>query len=878
MQNLTKDNLTNKFQKKQMLTTTALILILLLASSIFAILPTTNAHTPPLSIPTHAYLNIAPKPVGVGQIVYINMWIDKVPPTASSQYGDLWHNFTLKITTPDATTETRDFTSDLVGGAVTSYTPTKVGTYTFVFIFPGDTVMGANPGPDGTYLPDYVGDYFKPSTSNTVSLTVTQEPIPSYPSTPLPTGYWQRPIEAVNTDWYILGGNWFGFGAVERNTGAYDSRENFNPYTTAPNTAHVVWTKPLAFGGQIGGEFGGNEESNYYSTSHNEPKFAPVIINGVVFYTHYPGSVTHPEGWVAVDLRTGKTLWVQNHTAELRCGQVLAYKSFNQYGGTPYLWGILGSTYSMYDAMTGNWILNIVKGVSMTISEAQDGSLLGYYVNSTSKTLNLWNSTKCIIDYDIASGFEPSAARWRPPHGANVDFKYGIQWSTKLATNVSGVSFSPNLGVTQVSDGVVLMTSTPSDGWRWNPGFTIEAGYSANTGQLLWGPINRTQLSWSRLVIGPAKDGFYAEMTLETLQISLYKLATGEKIWGPTEAIDNDPLGTYCSNIVIAYDRLYQLDFGGYIRCFNLTTGTLMWIWHTGSAGYETPYGVFPLWTAYAMLTTIADGKIYISGGHLYSPPMYKGSKLYCVDALTGELIWDVLAFDPTAAPAIADGYIVDFNSYDCQIFCYGKGQSATTISAPDTAVPFGAKVLIQGTVTDQSPGQTCLGIPAAGTPAISDDSMSPWMEYLYQQQPKPTNATGVVVHLTAYDPNGNSQDIGTTTSTADGKYGVTWTPPVSGTYYVTATFEGSNSYYGSEDSTYLAVGSAAVSPAPTSTPTSTPTATPTATPTPTAIASPSPAPQPEAGPSTDMYIIAAAAAVIIIVVAVAAVFLRKRK
>ncbi len=850
----------------------AIALILLLAFGIFAVLPTTNAHIPPLSIPTHAYLNIAPNPVGVGQIVYINMWIDKVPPTSSGKYGDLWHNFTLKITKPDATTETRHFTSDIVGGAVTSYTPTKVGTYTFVFIFPGDTVMGANPGPSGTYLPDYVGDYFKPSTSSTVSLNVTQEPIPSYPSTPLPTGYWQRPIEAVNTDWYILGGNWFGFGAVERNTGAYDSRENFNPYTTAPNTAHVVWTKPLAFGGQIGGEFGGNEESNYYATSHNEPKFAPVIINGVVFYTHYPGSVTYPEGWVAVNLRTGKTLWVQNHTAELRCGQVLNFKTFNQYGGTPYLWGIQGSTYSMYDAMTGNWILNIVKGVSMYISEAADGSLLGYYVNSTSKTLNLWNSTRCITYYD----YETGATRWRPPLGANVDFGLGIQWSVKLATNVSGVSFSPILGVTQVSDGVVLMTATPSDGWRWNPGFTIEAGYSANTGQLLWGPINRTQLSWSRLAIGPAKDGFYAEMTLETLQISLYKLATGEQIWGPTEAIDNDPLGSYCSNIVIAYDRLYQLDFGGYIRCFNLTTGTLMWIWHTGSAGYETPYGIFPLWTAYAMLTTVADGKIYISGGHLYSPPMYKGSRLYCVDALNGELIWSVLAFDPTAAPAIADGYIVDFNSYDCQIFCYGKGPSATTISAPDTAVPFGAKVLIQGTVTDQSPGQTCLGIPAAGTPAISDDSMSPWMEYLYQQQPKPTNATGVVVHLTAYDPNGNFQDIGTTTSTADGKYGTTWTPPVPGTYYVTATFEGSNSYYSSEDSTYLAVGSAA-SPVATATPTLAPTATPTPTATAAPTASPSAVPIPSEFPYAAVYI-SIAAVIIIIAIAAVAVILRKRK
>ncbi len=101
-------------QKNKGSTAVSLIFATLLTFSIFAVLPDTNAHTPPLSIPTHAYLNIAPNPVGVGQIVYINMWIDKVPPTASGQWGDVWHNFTLKITKPDATTETRYFTSDIV--------------------------------------------------------------------------------------------------------------------------------------------------------------------------------------------------------------------------------------------------------------------------------------------------------------------------------------------------------------------------------------------------------------------------------------------------------------------------------------------------------------------------------------------------------------------------------------------------------------------------------------------------------------------------------------------------------------------------------------------------------------------------------------------
>ena len=154
----------------------------------------------------------------------------------------------------------------------------------------------------------------------------------------------------------------------------------------------------------------------------------------------------------------------------------------------------------------------------------------------------------------------------------------------------------------------------------------------------------------------------------------------------------------------------------------------------------------------------------------------------------------------------------MNINGYDNQLYCFGKGQSATTVSSPDTAVPKGTPILIKGTVTDQSPGETCLGIPAAGTPAISDESMSAWMEYLYMQRPKPTDATGVSVVLTAYGPDGEPIDIGTTTTDANGKYGYTWNPPDEGTYHITASFEGSESYYRSEDTTYLTVGPASSS------------------------------------------------------------------
>jgi hypothetical protein len=95
---------------------------------------------------------------------------------------------------------------------------------------------------------------------------------------------------------------------------------------------------------------------------------------------------------------------------------------------------------------------------------------------------------------------------------------------------------------------------------------------------------------------------------------------------------------------------------------------------------------------------------------------------------------------------------------------------------------------------------------------------MSEWMEYLYMQQPKPTNATGVEVTISVLDPNGNSYDVGTATSDASGNYKLMFTPEVPGDYTVVATFAGSESYYSSFAETALGV-----SEAPESTPQPTP-------------------------------------------------------
>jgi hypothetical protein len=150
----------------------------------------------------------------------------------------------------------------------------------------------------------------------------------------------------------------------------------------------------------------------------------------------------------------------------------------------------------------------------------------------------------------------------------------------------------------------------------------------------------------------------------------------------------------------------------------------------------------------------------------------------------------------------VADGFFVFLNCYDMQIYSVGKGPSATTVSAPDTAAAYGKPVVIKGTVMDVSAG-TQQNEQAArfpyGVPAVSDESMRTWMEYVYMQKPRPTNATGVEVTLSVIDANNNCREIGTATSDANGFFSYEWTPDIPGKYSVIATFAGSESYWPSQ-------------------------------------------------------------------------------
>ena len=74
-------------------------------------------------------------------------------------------------------------------------------------------------------------------------------------------------------------------------------------------------------------------------TSQYEPKFAPIIMQGILYYVQYPGASTYPAGW-AVDSTTGETIWTKNTTEVLRTGQIINMITPNQYGALAYLWSV----------------------------------------------------------------------------------------------------------------------------------------------------------------------------------------------------------------------------------------------------------------------------------------------------------------------------------------------------------------------------------------------------------------------------------------------------------------------------------------------------------------------------------------------------------
>jgi outer membrane protein assembly factor BamB len=311
----------------------------------------------------------------------------------------------------------------------------------------------------------------------------------------------------------------------------------------------------------------------------------------------------------------------------------------------------------------------------------------------------------------------------------------------------------------------------------------------------------------------------------ETMQWLGYDLDTGTLLWGPTDTEIRS--FQYWSGgmgpgqrAVTAYGNIYVQGYGGEIFCYDTSDGSLLWKYNNTSSGVETAWGLMPIF-----ISAIADGKVYaFNNEHSPNSPLYNGYCIYCLNATTGEEIYKMLSWSGqtggtgTSTAVLADGSLVYYNYYDNQLYCIGKGATQTTVSAPSLAAESGQSVVVSGSVTDISAGTTQTEQSQRfpnGVPVASDASTSAWMEYVYMDQAKPTNFTGVQVTLNVVDSNGNTRYIGTATTDESGFYSYNWTPDITGAYTVIATFAGNNGYYGSSSEAAFAVDEAAATPTP---------------------------------------------------------------
>ena len=225
--------------------------------------------TPDETYETISHLSFRPDPIGVGQPLLVNIWMQ--PPLNVVRYYKA--AFTVTFTKPDGTIYTVGPMDSFKGdtSAWFEYTPEVVGNWTIKFDFSGgyfpagnysNTATGSGGVTSTTYTSFAKSVYYKPSSDGPYNFVVQQDPAGSWPPASLPTDYWTRPVSPENREWWPILGNYPGTGIVgggqywPDDTNTYMSNYKFTPYAIAPNTAHVVWKQENAIGGLVGGVWG----------------------------------------------------------------------------------------------------------------------------------------------------------------------------------------------------------------------------------------------------------------------------------------------------------------------------------------------------------------------------------------------------------------------------------------------------------------------------------------------------------------------------------------------------------------------------------------------------------------------------------------------
>jgi outer membrane protein assembly factor BamB len=769
----------------------AICLLISFAVSIAASLPLSNAQT--TAKKTYAFISATPNPVGVGQETLLHIGISEA--TNGTYFS--WKGLTVTMTKPDGTSQTLGpFNTDATGGTGYSITPDQVGTYTLQTHFPQQKMVPGFSAVERTYAT---------SDSPIINLVVQQEALTYFPAFPLPTEYWNRPINAQFYEWAPLTGQWL------RPVGSY-SMPPIEKYqdgnADAPETAHILWTTPYAVGGMTGGEQGvmGYEMGDAYVGKF----LGTVVINGVMYYNSYQatGGTAVEQTVHAVNLKTGEELWVRNwNNSRLALGQVYNFQGFNYYGAFAYLWTVTGTTWDAFDALTGRWVYRIANMSSATPNYnyfGERGEIIRYTVDTRNGWMVMWNSSKATNPQNAQAVGDGS---WDVP-GSIFDAKRGIQWNVTIPKGLPG-----SVCHAEVDD---MILGSQSSAFPSFSGATITSWAistkASNAGTLLFNntwavPAGTEEATWVWSDVS-FEDRVFILSCKENIKFYGFNLDTGAYKW-TTEPESYLQYYDKWYGPMHAYGMFYSERMSGTIIAYDIQTGQKVWNFNVTDPYSEILWSEnFP--TEFHFAT---DGKIYASYAE-HSPNLSsRGAPMVCLNATTGEEIWRISWFGNWwgGTNVIGDSIMAGLNAgYDNRIYAFGKGASATSVEASPKVSTNGDKVLVEGYVTDIAPGLKKYDIAARfpnGVPAVSDASMTDFMQYVWMQYPTRPACTGVPVTIFVTDPNGNSYQVATATSDASGFYSTNFIPEVPGQYTIMAVFEGTKSFYGSNAETAINVG-----------------------------------------------------------------------
>jgi outer membrane protein assembly factor BamB len=797
---------------KKIVNAILLFLIFAMIISLFA-LPTVTPQEP-MKMKTYAYIGATPNPVGVGQEVLLHVGITHALPDVSMG----WEGLSVTIEKPDGTTTLLDnIRTDSTAGTGKVYIPDIPGNYTLQAHFPEQVLTEESRAGEGTSPPTPAGTIMLASDSEKLILTVTEEAQLIWPGIALPTEYWTRPINGQFYEWNSIAGNML---SIARGTDG----PQYTNYNEGPETAHMLWAKPVMLGGLAGGmEYG--PQSYDDGSAYEGVWLSNVIISGVLYYNQFQenGGTRVEQNVVAVDLHTGEELWCKPLAGpdgvgrRLSFGQVFYWDSYNKHAVYAYLWTTSGSTWHAFDPFTGRWVYSMSNVPSGTNMYGPKGEIYRYSVNFEKQWMILWNSSRVVS----------SEGSWlRDDTGRTLDATAGIEWNITIPQGLTGTVNEVVLGDKVVGTRVgptsrsIDFSEIPTEINSW--AFSLKPGQE---GTLLFNNSWKYPNSWlPENGLRPQPGGFSLEDDVFTVWISEirqhfgFSISTGQQIWGPTEPPQH--YLDYWNTDNRVYDhKLFSSWMSGQVSVYDIKTGEQLWTFKAPDKYSEI------LWAGSWPLSSwiFAGDKVYIgTREHTFNDPKPRGMPFVCLNVTNGEVIFQLnnvlWGSHHGGAPIMGDSILVACDGYDQRLYAVGKGPSATTVNAPMAAITLGSSLVIQGTVTDISPGTKSYALATRfpnGVPAVSDESMSDWMLYVYKQFERPANATGIEVSIGVIDSNGNYRNIGTTSTDSSGTFSYQWTPDIPGKYTVIASFEGTKSYYGSSAQTAFAVDEATATTAP---------------------------------------------------------------